>query len=187
MKTVQQSGELLSIEDIIENLPDDTAIEEISDELCNSLEQSNTKVKQLEDKMERTSKITDKVKQEIKSLQERPVTISEEAPCSISKLPIKGRKYYTFRDGTCFLDQVLFDYVKKTPLPVVQAGLINKIEQDLQETEDPLLRTTRLKEREDIMLVGNPFYSEYFVKSVREPFIKKNDNEIRTEILAWKL
>jgi len=69
METVQKCPDLLSIEDIIKDLPDEMQIGEISKDLCHSLDQSKKKkVKQLRNKMQSTKETTKKIKEDIKDL-----------------------------------------------------------------------------------------------------------------------
>jgi len=93
METVQKCPDLLSIEDIIKDLPDEMQIGEISKDLCHSLDQSKKKVEQLRNKMQSTKETTKKIKEDIKDLREREVIIAEDSACNLTELPLKGRKF----------------------------------------------------------------------------------------------
>jgi len=187
METVQKCPDLLSIEDIIKDLPDEMQIGEISKDLCHSLDQSKKKVEQLRNKMQSTKETTKKIKEDIKDLREREVIIAEDSTCNLTELPLKGRNIYHYLDGSSFIAEALYDYVKNTPLPPDKAETVGKLETDIQNIlKHNNVETNEVKNLkaniEDIMVATNPFYSEHFIKSINVPFIRKS----KAEIQSWQ-
>jgi len=189
MDTVQKCPDLLSIEDIIKDLPDEMQIGEIAKELCYSLDQSKKKVEELRNKMQATKETTNKIKEDIKELRERVVNIPEDSLCHLTKLPLKGRNFYHYLDGCSFIDEALYDHVKKTPLPSDKAQTVDKEENEIQtilrqnngvETPDVAQHESKI---EEIMVATNPFYSEYFIQSINVPFIRTTNEQ---EKQSWR-
>jgi len=79
---------------------------------------------------------------------------------------------------------------KKTPLPSEKAKNVEKLENDIQtimrqsnnNVETP--EVVQIKSNiEEIMVATNPFYSEYFIQSIGEPFIRTSNEQ---EKQSWK-
>jgi len=146
------------------------------------------KVEELREKRKTTKETTEKIKLEIKELQERKVPIPEDSACDLTKMTLKGRNFYRYLDGSSFIAEALFDHVKKTPLPAEQAEMVERLESELHTlrannpVETPEMRQIK-SNLEEIMTTTNPFYSQYFIQSVNVPFIRKSDE---LEIQSWK-
>jgi len=184
METVQKCQDLLSIEDIIKDLPDEMHIESIADELCSSLEQSNRKVSMLREQMNITKETTERIKKENRELDDKKYVLPEDSSCIISKLPLKGRHFYQFIDGSSFIDQPLYDYVKHTPLPSDINEEVTELVTKMKEGTEEVEKLESRKRIEDILISEHPFYSQYFIQSISQPFMQNVDE---AEKLSWKL
>jgi len=184
METVQKCQDLLSIEDIIKDLPDDMNISEISDELCSSLEQSNRKVATIRENMNLTKETTERIKKENKELDEKKYILPEDTSCTLSKLPLKGRTFFHFIDGTSFIDQPLMEFIKHYPLPEEIADQIKEKEDILNDETKHDQHTVMKQQITDLVVSEHPYYSQYLIKSVSQPFMQ---NVTEADVLSWKL
>jgi len=137
MDTVQKcADELLSIEDIIKDLPDEMQIGEIAKDLCHSLDQSKKKVEELRKKMQSTKDTTKKIKEDIKNLLTHEIIIPDDATCELTKLHLKGnrtKKFYHYVDGSSFFAEALYPHVRETPLPPEVAAEVEQLESEIHQ------------------------------------------------------
>jgi len=185
METVQKCQDLLSIEDIIKDLPDEMNISEISDELCASLEQSNRKVATIREQMNVTKETTERIKKENKEIEEKQYVLPVDAKCSLSKLPLQGRNFFHFIDGSAFIDDQLYTFIKNYPLPEAVAQRFTEMEVVLKDSTQSVERHNEVKqEMVDLVVSEHPYYSQFLIKSVSQPFLQNvNDADVQ----SWKL
>lgn len=103
MASLQRQNSLLTIEDIIRFLPDDSTIEDFSEEICLSLQESNKKVEQLKEEMARAVQTAEVIRGDIRETQSQLVDMAENRSCDISHLPVMRGQFYLFKDQTCYL------------------------------------------------------------------------------------
>lgn len=82
-------------------------------EICLSLEESNKKVDELKKQMlsaERSSQI---IRKDLKKLKSQRGKVSDHRLCDLTHLPIQGRRFYLYPDGSCFLVSALAEEVSQ--------------------------------------------------------------------------
>ncbi|KAG8987850.1 hypothetical protein FRB90_003109, partial [Tulasnella sp. 427] len=104
---------LVKIEDILPFFPDFVVIDDFKEEICNALEGYSAHIDSLKAEMDEATKSAEAIKNDIKNLQNRFVTLEATEKCSICGLNLLTRQFYVFPCQHCFHADCLIGQVKE--------------------------------------------------------------------------
>ena len=136
---IQESNDLLKIEDILPLFPDFTVIEDFKDEICQALEEYNDSIKALKDEMDEYVESAEQIRGDIKLLQTRKGQVNSRARCELTGEYISGHDFYLLPDGRTYKANALLAWVLKNEKNCEKAGFnlnFNKIKQLNEEIEE---------------------------------------------------
>jgi len=90
------STDLLKIEDILPFFPDFVVIDDFKEEICTALEGYSAHIDALKSEMDETTKNAEAIKEDIKSLRRRFITIDAEERCTVCGFHLLSRQFYVF-------------------------------------------------------------------------------------------
>lgn len=147
---IQESNDLLKIEDILPLFPDFTVIEDFKDEICQALEEYNDSIKALKDEMDEYVESAEQIRGDIKLLQTRKGQVNSRARCELTGEYISGHDFYLLPDGRTYKASALLSWVLKNEKNCEKAGFnlnFNKIKQLNEEIQE-------IDEKMDIYVLG---------------------------------
>lgn len=103
---------LVKIEDILPFFPDFVVIDDFKEEICNALEGYSAHIEALKADMDEATKSAEAIKNDIKNLQNRFVTLEASEKCSICGLNLLTRQFYVFPCQHCFHADCLIGQVR---------------------------------------------------------------------------
>jgi vacuolar protein sorting-associated protein 18 len=87
---------LLKIEDILPFFPDFVVIDDFKEEICTALEGYSAHIDQLKVEMDEATRSAESIKNDIKELKNRFITIEQNEKCSTCSYPLLTRQFYVF-------------------------------------------------------------------------------------------
>lgn len=87
---------VLKIEDILPFFPDFVVIDDFKDEICTALELYSAHIESLKSEMNDATKTAETIKQDMKDLKNRFVTVEPAESCATCDLPLLTRQFYIF-------------------------------------------------------------------------------------------
>ncbi|KAG9024553.1 hypothetical protein FS837_005314 [Tulasnella sp. UAMH 9824] len=112
---------LVKIEDILPFFPDFVVIDDFKEEICNALEGYSAHIDALKADMDEATKSAEAIKNDIKNLQNRFVTLEASEKCCICGLNLLTRQFYVFPCQHCFHADCLIGQVKEyLPAPALR-------------------------------------------------------------------
>jgi len=177
---------LLTIEDVVRYLPDDSLIQDFSDEICLSLEESNRRVQDLKSQMVEAERAAHVIREDLTKLQQLTVSLPENRLCDLSHLPVKGRPHYLYPDGSCFLQSALVEEMSHV-LPGEEAAHVQDLQKKINMARDTGTGKSEAvaklqAELDHIIAREHPFYSKRFIGSLSQSFASS-----KGEVDSWKL
>lgn len=86
----------IKIEDILPFFPDFVVIDDFKEEICSALEGYSAHIEALKAEMDEATRSAETIKQDIKNLQNRFVTLESTEKCSICGMALLTRQFYVF-------------------------------------------------------------------------------------------
>ncbi|KAG8908085.1 hypothetical protein FRB99_000529 [Tulasnella sp. 403] len=112
MKLLDNSP-VLKIEDILPFFPDFVIIDDFKEEICNALEGYSEHIESLKAEMEEATRTAESIKNDIRNLQNRFVTLEATEKCSICGHALLTRQFYVFPCQHAFHADCLIGQVKE--------------------------------------------------------------------------
>jgi vacuolar protein sorting-associated protein 18 len=104
---------LLKIEDILPFFPEFTRIDAFKDEICNSLEDYNKLIGELQQEMDEATESASRIRDDIETLRNRYGTVRANQTCELCSWPILMREFYYFPCKHMFHSDCLKNEVQK--------------------------------------------------------------------------
>ncbi|KIO30783.1 hypothetical protein M407DRAFT_14242 [Tulasnella calospora MUT 4182] len=159
---------LVKIEDILPFFPDFVVIDDFKEEICNALESYSAHIDALKADMDEATKSAEAIKNDIKNLQNRFVTLEASEKCSICGLNLLTRQFYVFPCQHCFHADCLIGQVKEyLPAPALRRliTLQNNLKTDAE------AKAEKIRDELDDMLASSCPLCEGVVVGLDKPFI----------------
>ncbi|VVC86567.1 vacuolar protein sorting-associated protein 18 homolog isoform X2 [Leptidea sinapis] len=177
---------LINIEDILPFFSDVTTIDHFSEPICQTLEEYNNQLEELQAEMDDATESAEYVRKEIQSFRERCVLVSVTDTCNLCELALLLRPFYLFPCSHCFHSDCLLQEI----LPLLASGRRNKVA-ELQRQLGVLpsselnavtasglsLREVITNELDDIAAAECLYCGEHMIASIDQPFIAEADWE----------
>lgn len=91
-----EESPLLKIEDILPYFPPFTSLDSIKNEVCGALESYSTRIDSLRQEMQDATDSANQIKEDIKNLENRFVTVDRDEACSRCGKMLLIRQFYVF-------------------------------------------------------------------------------------------
>ncbi|GBG32508.1 Vacuolar protein sorting-associated protein 18-like [Hondaea fermentalgiana] len=104
-------SDALTIEDVLQFLPDVVAIGELKDEICRTLEHYGQEIDSLKSEMNEFTTAADAIREEINAQNETFMVVNPDYSCDLCGMPVLERAFYVFPcthafHSTCLLSEV---------------------------------------------------------------------------------
>lgn len=109
-----ENTDLLKIEDILPFFPDFVVIDDFKEEICVALEGYSSHIDSLKSEMDDATRSAEYIKQDIKALRNRFVTIDAAERCSVCGYSLLTRQFYVFPCQHTFHADCLIGLVRFT-------------------------------------------------------------------------
>eukprot|EP00298_Acanthocystis_sp_HF-20_P015685 c21227_g1_i1.p1 GENE.c21227_g1_i1~~c21227_g1_i1.p1 ORF type:complete len:976 (+),score=413.50 c21227_g1_i1:1749-4676(+) len=174
---------LLKIEDILPFFPDFVRIDLFKDEICASLQDYNTQIKNLKEDMDEATKNANQIRADINELRNRYTYLSPTQKCELSNQPVLGKTFYCFPCNHVFLQDCLIQEVLPH-LTDEQRAEVHKIQHTLGQAEkrEPEValtpqETQQLKTKlDDIVASECPLCGSIMISTIDQPLYSDDDD-----------
>lgn len=139
---------LLKIEEILPFFSNFTVIDYFKDEICQSLTKYNSEIDELKSKMDEATSSARLIRDDIKMMRNRFVTIQSSQICSLCGSPLLQNQFYLFPCSHSFHSDCLFEFVEDK-LDNVEKNKLRVLQLKITEQEENL-RQKAINTTEDI-------------------------------------
>jgi len=181
---LQQSRDLLKIEDILPFFPDFVQIDAFKEEICQSLREYNNHIEKLELEMKEAAEIAKRIRENIESQRNKYRYVDSKQLCELCKFPILSKPFYIFPCQHVFHCSCLSNEMKQHLLEekAEEIDHINKAIQEIEENqeskqisldEDTIQdQLSKLKDTLDKMIAYECYLcGDIMISSITKPFI----------------
>ncbi|CAM9575226.1 unnamed protein product [Chrysoparadoxa australica] len=185
---------LLKIEDILPFFPDFVVIDSFKTEICQSLEEYNTKIQALRAEMEEYTKAAESTLEEINELQSRKLYVSSKQSCELCGSNIMLERFYLFPCGHAFHARCLGDHMIPHLSPE-QADQVVALMAELEEANSggwvgnskrkELLRKASQAELDGYIAAECALCGDLMIEVIDMPLVSEEEAEAEAE--AWAL
>ena len=196
IKILSDSDDLLKIEDILPLFPDFTTIDDFKTEICEALEDYNSRIDALKEEMHDYVESAREIRRDIKKLRTRHVTISSTKTCEICGRGVAGTNFYVFPDQRVYRVDCLADWVIPH-LPPEQAQEVRTLRQQIQAESrnvdgtdpDAEKKLEQLQIKFDDIVASGWLIDKIMIDNIDKPFapeVAVTDEDVR-EARLWAL
>ena len=151
IKILQDSNDLLKIEDILQLFPDFTTIDDFKTEICEALESYNGKIDELKEEMTDYVESAKDIRRDIKSLKARRVSVTNKDKCQLCGFVATGTNFYAFPDQRVYHCECLVEWVLPH-LTLEQRQSVITMRQQIENLGRGAQTVATIKEREQLRL-----------------------------------
>lgn len=180
---IEKSQNIISIQDILPFLPENTSINDFKRELSESLEKYQHRMDMLTNEMESASLEADLLKKELEKVENESMIMPDNAKCQLCNKELGLMKHYIFRCFHAFCVNCIMQYSLENLMPKRTKDHILSLLQEIESAHDShidlLISHNEVSQQfDDILGAECPFCGETAAKSIDKPFYDRNDVNI---------
>ena len=192
MKTVLKNlkdTETVKIQDVLSYLPDSVVIDDIRDEISETLQDYKRQIEQIKAEMYDAARSAEAMRKEIENLDNRYVEISCDYKCPLCSLQVMTSNFFAFSCGHHFHSSCLANHVTDNYLTVPIQHRVRAIETEMRRLE-LVDREDKLsgqdydkleKELHNLIATDCVVCGVIVVKTIDRPLISKTDIELQRQ------